>query len=334
MLKSGISIVIRSKGVVDFEPQPAPENSAGEILLRRRKTLISPGSELALFTGTHSGLADPEVLFAKYPFHPGYSAVSEVVRIGPDAEASGVRIGDRILHLGCHCSWTVLDPFKEIWVRIDPAWDETSVLFARFAQIAATAVCRVRVRPSTALVLGAGLIGIFAAQQFRLNGSETVAIQDLSRYRLAMATRCGVTKGISSEKEHNSVFGKMGIDCVIEATGVASRIPMALTWVREGGDVILLGSPRGLSDIDFYKLVHRKSAALIGAHECGIPARAKDGSISRQRLLEENVEKIVTGRLRLDGLLSKEIEPTEIADVYNAMASSADRYLGVALNWH
>ena len=44
--------------------------------------MISPGTELAFYTGTHIGFKDPSVKWAEYPFYPGYASVGNFVEIG------------------------------------------------------------------------------------------------------------------------------------------------------------------------------------------------------------------------------------------------------------
>ena len=51
---------------------------AGGYLMEIHASLISPGTELAIFEKTHRGFDGGGVSFAKYPFLPGYAAVGEV----------------------------------------------------------------------------------------------------------------------------------------------------------------------------------------------------------------------------------------------------------------
>ena len=62
-----------------------------------------------------------------------------------------------------------------------------------------------------------------------------------------------------------------GADIVVDATGWAEALPGAMALAREGGAVIVLGSPRGkASEVDFYSDLHRRSLRVIGAHDSGI----------------------------------------------------------------
>src|SRR5947209_20580808 len=83
-------------------PQPGP----GQVLVRTEASFVSPGTELAVFTGTHQWLKDPGLPDWKFPFRPGYSAAGEVVAVG-----SEVRLwqpGDRVSYPGNHASAELL----------------------------------------------------------------------------------------------------------------------------------------------------------------------------------------------------------------------------------
>ena len=69
-------------------PDPGPQ----QILVRTEASAISPGTELAVYTGTHQWLLDPKLPDWKFPFRPGYSAAGTVVAVG--GEVSGVHTLD------------------------------------------------------------------------------------------------------------------------------------------------------------------------------------------------------------------------------------------------
>ena len=122
-------------------------------------------------------------------------------------------------------------------------------------------------------------------------------------------------------------------DAVVEATGVPGLVSAALTAIRPGGDVILLGSPRGPVELDAYKLLHRKGAALIGAHEIVLPDRASNGQASRQSLLETALRWLTSGQIHVDGLVTDVVRPTEMQAVYQKMSADKTNVLGVIIDW-
>src|SRR5262245_28539981 len=83
---------------------PAPGRN--QILVETEVSAISAGTELAVWTGTHQWLHDPNIPDWKFPFRPGYSAAGTIVKIGADIKAW--KPGDRISYPGNHASHELL----------------------------------------------------------------------------------------------------------------------------------------------------------------------------------------------------------------------------------
>src|SRR5262245_51457487 len=83
-------------------PDPAPN----QILVAAEVSAISPGTELAVYTGTHQWLQDPNLPDWKFPFRSGYSAAGKVVAVGRDVR--DWKPGDRVSFPGNHASAELL----------------------------------------------------------------------------------------------------------------------------------------------------------------------------------------------------------------------------------
>src|SRR5580704_16158334 len=83
-------------------PSPGPN----QILVQTEVSAISAGTELAVWTGTHQWLKDPNLPEWKFPFRSGYSAAGTVVAVG--AKVSGWKAGDRVSYPGNHASAELL----------------------------------------------------------------------------------------------------------------------------------------------------------------------------------------------------------------------------------
>src|SRR3954471_14333390 len=83
-----------------------PPPAANQMMVAAEVSFVSPGTELAVYTGTHQWLKDPNLPDWKFPFRPGYSAAGEVVAVGPGVE--GWRAGDRVSYPGNHASAELL----------------------------------------------------------------------------------------------------------------------------------------------------------------------------------------------------------------------------------
>ncbi len=76
-----------------------------QVLVENRYSLISPGTELAMFTETHIGFPIPDFKYAKYPFRPGYAAVGKAVLVGKNVDH--IAEGDTVFCRGKHASHSI-----------------------------------------------------------------------------------------------------------------------------------------------------------------------------------------------------------------------------------
>ncbi|HUL52530.1 MAG TPA: zinc-binding dehydrogenase [Opitutaceae bacterium] len=328
------SVVFTGVRQVQLQPQPRPAFGDGEVLVRTVRTLISPGTELALYQGTHAGLRDPEIPFAKYPHRPGYAAIGRIEACGSAIKELMPR--DTVFFLGHHETWSAWSPAQALWARAPSDLTVDQILLARLTQIAATATLCFRSPPERVVVLGAGLIGLLAAQVLQAQGVPSVVVQDVNAARLAIAERCGLMRcvlgtGTSLQPALDALGAEP--DAIVEATGVPALVPAALAAVRRRGDVVLLGSPRGSIEIDIYKHVHRKGVALVGAHEAMIPDRASPGQPSRQALLEQALQWLRAGKIRIDGLVTSVVRPEALPAAYEQISRDKSNTLGVIVDW-
>ncbi|MBC8011432.1 MAG: hypothetical protein H7067_15215, partial [Burkholderiales bacterium] len=198
MSSPDLQILITAQGLAEAVPQFRPAVPVGQVLVRTLRSLVSPGTELSFFEGTHIALPDPGNTWAKYPFRSGYATIGEVVEVGADAPADAPRVGARIFFFGYHATWNLLSP-KQVWLETPAALSDDAVLLSRLVQIAATGVEVLRRPPQRALVVGAGLIGLFAAQTLQARGCPFVVVQDVIPARLELARRNGLAHTVLAE---------------------------------------------------------------------------------------------------------------------------------------
>src|ERR1700678_3817368 len=75
-------------------PSPAPN----QVLVETEVSAVSAGTELAVYTGTHQWLKDPNLPDWKFPFRSGYSAAGVVLAVG--SAVPDWRPGDRVSYPG------------------------------------------------------------------------------------------------------------------------------------------------------------------------------------------------------------------------------------------
>ena len=99
---------------------------------------------------------------------------------------------------------------------------------------------------STVLVTGCGPIGIFAVGICRAAGASRVIASDVNDRRLALAKQMGAHDAIHPDEVeaavHRATEG-LGVDVVLEMSGVPSAIHQGFALVRVGGRVQMLGIP-------------------------------------------------------------------------------------------
>jgi threonine dehydrogenase-like Zn-dependent dehydrogenase len=97
----------------------------------------------------------------------------------------------------------------------------------------------------TVAVIGAGPVGVFAAQAARLHDPGLVAVLDLQPDRLEVLERMGFDAIDVNERNPQTALAELtegrGADVVIEAVGAVPGFETALDVVRSGGTVCILG---------------------------------------------------------------------------------------------
>ena len=122
----------------------------------------------------------------------------------------------------------------------------------------------------TAVVLGAGSIGLMLVQWLRILGAKQIMVTDVLEDNLRIAAKLGahVTFNLSkgdADKELQKVVGD-GADLVLEATGVPQVLQQTISLTRPRGKVVLAGNqPLDKSlPLTFIENMMRREISLIG----------------------------------------------------------------------
>lgn len=330
-------IVFPKPYVVEVREEPLPSVGADQLLVKTEYSLISPGTELALYMGTHAGIPDPNNIWAKYPFSPGYAVVGRIEAAGEGIQ--DFKVGDRVFAIGRHASHNVftisLPEESPVFALPDHAVAEQAI-FARLAGISATALTKSKVGfGSKTVILGMGLIGQFAAQIYALMGAEVIAVDPLPG-RLEAALRSGIRHVVQSDTTRplagqlTEALGGSPADIVVEATGIPDMVNDALELVRPQGQVVLLGSPRGPAQIKTYEHIHSKGVFLTGAHE---KLQWLNGYAERNRIIRCALDWIAGGKLITEPLLTHVLAASEAGTAYERLIHEKDQTMGVLFDW-
>jgi L-iditol 2-dehydrogenase len=173
--------------------------------------------------------------------------------------------------------------------------------FADAAMLEAVAVALHAVKLSgieqgqTALVLGAGMIGLLALQAARQAGCARVIVADLDETRLNMAVALGAQQTLNAsgaglaEEVLRLTLGR-GVDVVLEAVGKQDTVATAIDCVRKGGTVMLIGNIAPQVFIPLQKVVTRQIRLL--------------GSCASAGEYPEAIELLSSGRITVAPLIS------------------------------
>src|SRR6266540_2532687 len=185
-------IVIREPFKVEAREVDLPPPKDNQVLVATEVSAVSAGTELAVYTGTHQWLKDPNLPDWKFPFRPGYSAAGAVVAVG--SEVRGWRPGDRVSYPGNHASHELLTLGHErgrLW-KMPPNLDAEKAALACILRYGLGASIRAGLTLGrSAAVLGLGAIGQGALRCLMAAGASPVVGIDSVKMRREAALAAG-----------------------------------------------------------------------------------------------------------------------------------------------
>jgi L-iditol 2-dehydrogenase len=115
----------------------------------------------------------------------------------------------------------------------------------------------------SALVIGAGMIGLLTLQAARAAGCSPIYVSDLDPTRLALAVTLGADHvlpftGMQLAHRVFELNGRSGTDLVFEAVGNDGTVTTAIECVRKGGTVTLIGNVAPSVPLPLQKVVSRQ----------------------------------------------------------------------------
>ncbi len=278
---------------------PLPRPGPGELLVRVEACGIC-GSDVHGYDGT-SGRRIPPIVM-------GHEAAGTVVAVGPGVES--VREGDRVspdstVYCGeceyCRSGRMNLCDRREV-LGVSTGDFRRAGAFAEFISLPERIVHRLpetlpftvaaMIEPlavavhavdlanvqknGTALVVGAGMIGLLTLQALRVAGCSAIYVLDIEDTRLKLAEELGAAAVINGKTadaaaELNRLTENRGVDVAMEAVGSTATIKIAVESVRKGGTVVLIGNIAPAAEIPLQIVVSRQlrlqgSAASAGEY--------------------------------------------------------------------
>jgi L-iditol 2-dehydrogenase len=297
-------------------PVPVPEPS--DVLVKVAACGIC-GSDVHGYDGTSGRRIPPLVM--------GHEAAGTIAAVG--SQVSGFAVGDRVTFdstvycgacafcrkgeinlcdnrqvVGVSCGdYSRAGAFAEyvtVPARIVYKLPE-NLGFAEAAMLEAVSVALHAVAVSkleggeTALVIGAGMIGLLTLQAARAAGCSRVFVADIDATRLKSASKLGADETIlASGAELTRAILQLtegrGVDVVLEAVGRNETIAASIDSVRKGGTVTLIGNITPQVNLPLQKVVSRQIRLQGSCASCGE--------------YPEAMELMAAGRIRVDSLIT------------------------------
>jgi L-iditol 2-dehydrogenase len=264
-------------------PEPTPH--PGEVLVRVAACGIC-GSDVHGYDGS-SGRRIPPIVM-------GHEAAGRIAAVG--AGVSGFAEGDRVTFdstiycgacgpcrrgevnlcdhrqvLGVSCAdYRRAGAFAEyvvvpsrILYRLPDRLSFAEAAMLEAVAVAVHAVSLAQVSPnSTALVLGAGMIGLLVLQALRVAGCSRVFVADIDSTRLKLAQEVGATTVLAADAgllgQILQLTGGVGVDVAVEAVGRNETVGAAIDSVQKGGTVVLVGNISPEVTLPLQKVVTRQ----------------------------------------------------------------------------
>ena len=275
------ALVFDAPWKMPFRDVPEPEARAGEVIVRVRAVGVC-GSDVHGFTGS-TGRRKPGIVM-------GHEFVGEIETIGEGV--LGQQVGQRVavnplvtcgqyepcrrgLENICErrlgIGWSVDGAYAQR-VRV-PARNlrhlPDSLDWHRGALIEPLAVAlrAANLTPlelgATAVVLGAGAIGLLSVLALKRKGAGTVIVSDPNTHRLGLARKIGADHVVDGS-EVDAVQAVLdltdgrGAHAVIEAVGITATVDHSVRMARNGGAITWIGNSAPRVEVPMQEVVTRE----------------------------------------------------------------------------
>jgi L-iditol 2-dehydrogenase len=169
----------------------------------------------------------------------------------------------------------------------------------------------------TAVVVGAGMIGVLIIQVLNHKGCRNVVAVDIDPQKLALAARIGVSRTLNPQAGDvpaavRGVTGGRGADVSFEVVGHGDTVLSAIRSLRKGGTVVLVGNLSPRVELPLQEVVSREISVL--------------GSCASNGEIPECIDLLARGVVDVDPLISLKAPLNEGPELF-ARLYSGDRTL-------
>jgi L-iditol 2-dehydrogenase len=330
------AVVLENKGVLTYKEVPTPEPAPGHVCLRVKAISIC-GSDIKRYVDGHR----------MYPLILGHETAGVIDRVGEGVSETYIGKHAAIIPLvpcfeceecrrgyysACH-SYSFIGsrqsggyadfvdlPERNAFILPD------EISFEHAALIEPATVARHMLAlgdfqsGQTAIVLGAGSIGLMIVQWLRILGADQIIVTDILEDNLRIASRVGAhvtlnPSKVDVSKEVHKLVGD-GADLTLEATGVPQVLEQSLSLTRPHGKIVLAGNQpldRSLP-LTFIENLMRREISLIGcfmSYSAPFPGHE----------WTETLGALLNGSLDMDTLISHRFPLSKAPDVFEKIGA-------------
>jgi S-(hydroxymethyl)glutathione dehydrogenase/alcohol dehydrogenase len=237
----------------------------------------------------------------------------------PDGSTRLSRDGKPVYHfcgLAAFAERAVVAQESCVPIRSDVSFEVAALVGCAVATGVGAVLYTAEVTPgSSVVVFGCGGVGLNVIQGALLAGAQTIIGVDMLESKLELASRFGATDVVRAGEEVRArildLTGGRGADYAFEAVGSPAVQQEGLRIIRPGGTLVLVG----LSSV---KEPTNLSGAFIARQEKTVRG-SYYGSVNTRRDFPLLIDMYRSGKLDLDGLVTRRFALDEINDAYKAM---------------
>lgn len=321
--------------LLDVECFPPREN---EVTVLLEYSAISSGTEKANYIGLRNGINVAEDEEPVFPRTVGYSAAGIVTETG--SAVNDIKIGDRVVvYWGKHKKHITINRKNVIKIPDEVSTQEASMALISTFPLAAIRKTKIEIGES-AMVMGLGILGVFAVQELKTAGAYPIIAVDPVQERRAFALKLGADYAFdptdASFAQNVQKISGGGVNVCIEVTGLGIGLIQALDCMKAMGRVALLGCTRSSKfEIDYYGKVHGRGITLIGAHTMARPKVESSAGLWTDEDDLKTVLNLMKGkRLNFKDMICEIHSPADAPTVFTRLANEKNFPIGVLFDWN
>ena len=176
------------------------------------------------------------------------------------------------------------------------------------------------VKSKTAVVIGAGMIGLLVIQALKFSGVSRVIAVDLDEAKLDKAKELGADEVLLSNEETVTKIHQLtngGADVTVEVVGMSATLNLAIQSTSKGGSISLIGNIEPKTEFPLQAVVTQELTLY--------------GSCSSNGEYEEALNLIANGKIRVRELITCIAPLSSGAEMFSKLYNSEEEMFKVIL---